>query len=232
MDRRHILLSIAAGLTALTAGCAGHSSPAATRPTTAPVLATDIPPETALPSYWFAQEGVVLVRSSSYSDLMQECDHVLRQRFFQIDRADYRAGILESKPLVSKQLWEFWRSDVGSTQQTVASSVGTYTRTVRWQITQDEGGGFVAVPHVVVERFTTKPRHISAVVDSHTMLARSEPQTTLPQSSDLDKVPADSWYAIGRDKDLEVALAGDLHDRMLQHTAGATLQRIQATNGK
>ena len=230
MNRQHILLSTLAGLAALTTGCAGHST-AATRPATAPALATDIPPETALPSYWFAQDGVVQIRSSSYSDLMQECDHVLRQRFFQIDRRDYRAGILASKPLVSKQIWEYWRNDVGSTQQTLASTVGTYTRTVRWQVTQDEAGGFVAVPRVVVERSATKPRHISTGVDYHTMLARSESQTTLPQS-DLDKIPADTWYAIGRDMDLEVALAQDLHDRMLTHSAGATLQRIQATDGK
>lgn len=230
MDRGHVLLTILAILTPLTAGCAGHSS--ATPPTTASArIATDIPAETALPSYWFAQDGVVLVRAASYSDLMQECDHVLRQRLFQIDRADYRTGILESKPLVSKQLWEFWRNDVGSTQQTLASSVGTYTRTVRWQVTQDEGGGFVAIPHVVVERFTTKPRHISAVVDYHTLLTRDEPQTVLPQS-DLDKVPADKWYAIGRDRDLEVALAEDLHKRMLQHTTGATLQRTHAMDSK
>lgn len=225
------MLSALAGLTVLAAGCAGHSSPAATQPTTAPALATDIPPETALASYWLEQPPVVSVRSPSYSDLMQECDHVLRQRFFQIDRLDYRIGLLESKPLVSKQLWEFWRSDVGSTQQALASSVDTYSRTVHWQVAADAGGGFAATPHVVVERFTTPPRHVTTLIGFRDSLTRPESQTGLSQSN-LDKVPANRWYAIGRDQALEVALAQDLLDRMLKHTPGATLQRIPATNSR
>jgi len=225
------MLSTLAGLMVLAAGCAGHNGSAATRPTTAPTLATDIPPETALTSYWFEQTPVVSVRSSSYSDLMQECDHVLRQRFYEIDRLDYRIGLLESKPLVSKQLWEYWRSDVGSTQQTLASSVGTYSRTVHWQVTADAGGGFAAIPHVVVERFTAPPRHVTTLIDFRDSLTRSESQTGLSQSN-LDKVPVNRWYAIGRDKDLEVELAQDLLDRMLKHTSSATLQRTPAANSR
>jgi hypothetical protein len=231
MDRPHILLSTLAGLMALTAGCAGHNSRATTQPATAPALATDIPPETALASYWLDEPPMVSVRSSSYSDLMQECDHVLRQRFFQIDRLDYRTGLLESKPLVSKQLWEFWRSDVGSTQQTLASSVGTYSRTVHWQVTPDAGGGFSAIPHVVVERFTAPPRHVTTLIDFRDVLTRSESQTGLSQSN-LDAIPVSRWYAIGRDKALEVELAQDLLDRMLTHTSSATLQRNPATNSR
>ncbi len=231
MDRRQIQLLTLTGLMGLAAGCIGHSHPATTQPTTAPALATDIPPETALPSYWFAQDPVASVRSPGYSDLMQECDHVLRQRFFQIDRVDYRSGLLVSKPLVSKQLWEFWRNDVGSTQQTLASSFGTYSRTVQWRVTRDDKGGFVAVPRVVVERFSTKSRRVTSLVDFRAAPGQSQSLGGLPQSN-LEEVPADSWYAIGRDKALELALAQDLQDRMLKHTPTATLQRTSATSSR
>lgn len=229
MNGRKILACALAGLLALT-GCAGGSHPAA-RPTTAPALATDIPPETASASYWLEQKPVVSVRSSSYADLMQECDHVLRQRYFLIDRLDYRSGLLVSKPLISKQFWEFWRSDVGSTQQTLASSVATYRRLVQWQVRQAEGGGFSAVPHVVVERISTPARRITTVVNYRSSVSATEAQTGLATSS-LERVPADSWYAIGRDKPLEIALAEDLRDRMQKHPSGATLQRVQAIGGK
>ena len=86
MHGRHTLAFALAGTLALTMGCAGRNRPA-TRPATAPTLATDIAPETATATYWLEQPPVVSVHSSNYADLMAECDHVLRQRFFLIDRS-------------------------------------------------------------------------------------------------------------------------------------------------
>lgn len=230
MNGRHILALGLLGSVVLTAGCAGRNRPATTQATTKPV-ATDIAPETASASYWFAQAPAVAVQSSSYAELMQECDHVLRQRYFLIDRSDYRSGLMVSKPLVSKQLWEVWRSDVGNTQQTLAASMDTYRRIVQWQVREAEGGGYTAVPHVVVERVSVPARRVPTIMSYRTSVNETQSQVGLT-SSNLERIPTDSWYAIGRDKPLEIALAEDLRDRMRKHPSGGTLQRLQAAGGK
>ena len=116
-------------------------------------------------------------------------------------------------------------------QQVMASSVGTHRRIVQWQVREAEGGGFSAVPRVVVERISTAPRRITSVLSGRASVSAVKAQTGLPTSG-LEQVPVDHWYAIGRDKALEISLAEDLRDRMQKHPSGATLQRTHATGGK
>lgn len=232
MKPRLVLASTLIGLIALAAGCAGRAKTApSTRPAAARAMATDIAPETATAAYWLEQDAVAWVGPAGFDALLREADHVLRQRRFEIDRLDYRGGRLVSKPLVSKQFWEVWRNDVVTSQQVLASSVGTYRRTVHWEILPSDGGKFAAAPRVVVERISGTPRRVTMVTNTRYSINTAEATTGLPTSR-LEDVPADQWYAIGRDNALEAALAKDLFERLRSDKNVAILQRTDSAGGK
>ena len=69
-----------------------------------------------------------------------------------LDRQDFRAGVITTKPLVSKQFWELWRNDVVTLSDMANSSLATHRRTLRFDIDRKDAGGYVATPRVVVER--------------------------------------------------------------------------------
>ena len=141
---------------ALAGGCRSSKAPA-TMPTTGPTTttrptATDIDPRTATSVYWLEREAVARVSSSNYDQLMEACEHVLRQRFFEPARIHHRAGLVESRPLVSQQAWEFWRSDVGDTTGLIRSTLASYRRTLYWKVSANTDGTFTAEPRVLIER--------------------------------------------------------------------------------
>ncbi len=185
----------------LSVGCAGQSDSPTPRP-----VATDVDPEQATADYWLNRPAVASVTSRHYEHLFNACDHVLRQRYFGINRSDFRNGVLISEPLISKQIWEFWRQDVGSFLQQLNSTLATYRRTVHWTITAEEDGEFVATPKVVVERYSATPRRITAVT-RYTSAASSADADAPIQSPSLQQVKRSPWYAVGRDEALERQLA-------------------------
>lgn len=207
---RQVALTLAIAACAFAAiGCGGHRRPPTTQP-----IATDIDPALATTDYWLAQPAAAKVTGATYDRLYSACDHVLRQRRFIVDRTDYRDGILTSKPLISQQIWEPWREDVGTVSGQMKSSLATYRRTVQWKILPADNGQYIAQPRVVVERFTTEPHRITAVTNYRSAASSGEAQTKL-ESPNLSAVTTSRWYAVGRDTALEKELADHAGDWLL-----------------
>lgn len=188
-------------------GCANDGAS-----TTRPSMATNIPAERAKPLYWLNQPASASATHHDYDTLYAACEHVTRQRRFEIDREDYRSGLLTTSPLISQQVWEVWRNDVGDAEQLTASSLATYRRTVRWIIDR-QGEAYVATPKVVVERFSGDRRRVTTAVHYTSVLNAAEAQTRLA-SSKLAQVPTTRWYATGRDEALEGELARDVQSQL------------------
>lgn len=190
----------------LAGGCVSRS--ATTRPAEETI---DTAPNR--PDWWFAKPPVASVASTHYDFLVGQCEETLRGRWFIVDRVDYRTGLVSSLPLVSKQVWEVWRSDVVDTKDVWTASVGTVRRTVHWDIADKGDGQYVASPKVVVERYTAPPRRVTSVTSYHTALSGAETQTMLT-GQNLRIIGEGNWYAIGRDEALEKVLAKDLRGQL------------------
>jgi len=206
---RQIALTLAITAAAVaTLGCGTHH-----RTTQPAAIATDIDPALATTDYWLAQPATAKATGATYDRLYSACDHVLRQRRFIVDRTDYRDGILTSKPLISQQIWEPWREDVGTLSAQMNSSLATYRRTVHWTILPADNQ-YIASPRVVVERFTAEPRRITAVTNYRSAASSDSAQTKL-ESPNLSAVTTSRWYAVGRDTALEKELADHASDWLL-----------------
>lgn len=173
------------------------------------------PKDQATAAYWYDQPAEARVESSGFDRLWDSCQRSARQRLFQIDRADYRNGILTTLPLVSQQIFEFWRSDTPLSEQG-QSSLGTLRRTIRFEFTHDQGAdgsdSYSVVPKVLVQRQSVQGQRITNSSQYRWAVAGAT-----GQYDDAGQPLVQSyWYAIGRDKQLEQMLADDIRQNLKQ----------------
>lgn len=211
MSRRAMLLRVLAlvGIAAGgTGGCITHATnPAATRPATA------LDARTAHADYWWAQPAVASVTSSDFQPLWDACRDAALGRQFTIDRMDYRDGLMTTQPLTSKQLFEFWRTDVPTFAEVARSSLLTERRTIQFQFFRRAGGAaYTAFPRVLIERHAVRARRITNPRQFQAMTSIAVPE--MPAAAGSEPVPTDYWYVTGRDHALEQALAQDVSRRI------------------
>ncbi len=160
--------------------------------------ATAIDPIEATPDYWLNQPAVARIPSADFYKLWDACRIEAHNRMFLIDRQDFRDGLLTTQPMISKQAGEFWRTDVVTVHGITASTLATTRRTVRFQVTKDQSGGYIAEPKVLVERFVSSERRLTAIDEYHTAFTGPRPTDDVV-NDESGKLPTDYWYAIGRD---------------------------------
>jgi hypothetical protein len=174
---------------------------------------TNIDPKLSTPNYWLDQPAVVHVDAPDFYTLWQICRSVAHDRFFMIDREEYREGLMTTRPLVSKMYWEIWRRDEVTVDDIEASTLATIRRTVYFRITQQPNGKFTVEPKVLVERFASSERRLTAINEYLTAFAGPRPYGTTEMDEGVT-LPTDYWYATGRDNALERDLAAAIRRRL------------------
>ena len=187
----------------LLAGCQVHQP--ANTPATQPSLAT------TQPSYWISQPGASSIDSADFDKLWSACEASAWHFGFQVDRRDYRAGVITTEPLISKQFFELWRNDVVTADDLERSSLATYRRTLRFQI-EKRDGHFRATPCVVIERYALAERPIAASVYLRRAFRSDKVRHPVgtPESDRGIYLPRQYWYATGRDAVLEKNAADEV----------------------
>lgn len=194
-------------------GCASRPmTPAATQ------TATDINLATTQPSYWLDQPANATARGDDFERLFAASEDTARDFLFRIDRVDYRAGLLTTWPLVSKQWFEFWRPDVQTWDDLEESSLATIRRTIRFQINCLDDGTFEVTPMVLVERQTLVGARITSAVQYRRVFAPEiDPRYRARGTREADvgvRLPNRYWTPIGRDPALEKALAKSIEKKV------------------
>ena len=180
------------------------------KPTTRPSIAT------TQPSYWLQQPASASVSAGDFDRLWNAAEDSARRYGFQIDRKDYRGGVLTTLPLTSKQWFEFWRNDVQTSEDLADSSLATYRRTLRFEFAKTPDGKFQASPAVLIERYAMAENPItSSVYLRNAFRGRrgKEPIGTAESDRGI-RLPRRYWYATGRDTVLERDIAKTLEKRV------------------
>jgi hypothetical protein len=195
------------------AGCANRRGSALTHaPATQPVTVKNL--ATTQPSYWLDQPPVTNVSNFQFQPLWDACEHTARSYLFQLDRQDYRLGVLTTKPMVSKQFWELWRGDTGTFHEEIENSLATIRRTVRFEIEHTDDGTYVMTPRVLVERQTIVERRVTSVTQTRLAFTGPGVPTREAITSDVIDLPTTYWTPIGRDTVLEKKLAEKVRERL------------------
>lgn len=203
----------AAMLIAALAGCSSfrHHSETEMEPATRP-SATDVDPIQATPDYWLAQPAVASATSNDFQRLFSSAEGVARRRYFLIDQADRRSGLIVTAPETSKQFFEFWRNDTGTIRETIDSSLATERRTLRYEFTRNPDGTYTVVPRVLIERYSTEGRRVT--VPAQAYIAFDPPPEENDPAYQQHPWDATYWYPVGRDTAMERQLVKSIKSRL------------------
>lgn len=192
LRRRRVALALAAAcvLAGALPGCINKPQNAAT---TRPV--TDADPRMAEAGYWLAQPATTEITHADFQALWDACERVARDHLFAISRRDFRAGLLSTEPMLSKQWFEVWRKDSVRVSDVEENSLGGVRRSIHFQFTPNPDGSYTVAPKVVVERHST--------VEAKYRTDEAE-----------EDYGSNYWYATRRDPAYEVRLADAIRDRL------------------
>lgn len=206
--------TFAATLPLLLAGCIGEPQhPATTQPVT--VLSNLA---TTQPSYWYDEPPTATITSADFQKLWNACEAVAKDRFFDIERTDYRSGILTTAPLVSAQWFEPWRRDTKGFYQTEESSIATIRRSIRFEFTRLPEGGWEVTPKVIVEREALAEQRITDLTRFRTIYTpQVQNRHTARGSAESDlgiTLPERYWFPLRRDPLYEQSIAQAVQKRL------------------
>jgi hypothetical protein len=176
-------------------------------------MATNVDADQALPDYWWNKPGVVTVPAADFQPLWTACKGELYVRLFTVDREQYREGLLTSEPMISKQIFEPWRSDALSLHDQLESTVATLRRTVHIEVSRLPDGTYTATPKVLIERFASAERRLTTITQYHQAFSGPRTFNDQPDQSG-EPAAADYWYPLRRDTDLEKAMAASIRNRL------------------
>jgi len=153
----------------------------------------------------------------NFDQLWDACERAARARLFPIERTDYRAGVLTTRPVISKQFFELWRTDAVTAGDVAESSLATIRRTVRFDIQLTPDGMYRATPSVLVERYSAAERRITSAYFYRSTFRRQATQAHGTRESDRGVyLPGRYWYELGHDAALERELAEDVAAKLKQ----------------
>jgi hypothetical protein len=183
-----------------------------TAPTTQPAI-TAMPAKEGTADYWLAQPAQYSVTSPDFFALWNACTQTLLFDQFDIDEQDQRLGVLTTFPMISKQFFEPWRSDAGTLDAILLDSLQTVRRTIRFDISRQPDGSYIASPKVLVEQSSHPERRITAQYQYTQAFVNlgEQPNRTTDQGV---VVPNRYWYALGRDTAMEEQLAHAVRNRV------------------
>ncbi len=194
----------------IAAGCIGKhpANPAATQPVTI------VDPATTQPSYWLNMPAVTSVDSLYFQPLWDACETVARDYGYQLDRTDFRLGLLTTKPMVSKQFLEPWRKDTGTSKGVLDNSMATVRRTIRFEVVND-GGTYRMTPKVLIERQSVVEHRTTSTAQYRQLFAGPDVNDTkLAVTSEDEFLPKIYWAPIGRDTAMERQVAAAIDKRL------------------
>lgn len=196
-----IVTALAAGMLV---GCSASNGPATTRPAVAPAVSPD-DARLADADFWWSQPPLASARGE-LEPLWSAAERSVKDLFFVIDRRDWRAGVLTTRPMISAQWFEPWRGDASTSAARTESTLASVRRTVRFEFATLDDGTTEVRPRVLVEREAVVERRVT----SSALVRGAFSRRTLRGSIESDRgveLPDRYWYAVGRDTAMERQLA-------------------------
>lgn len=140
--------------------------------------------------------------------LWQICQTQLKKRGFELDLVDYRHGVIETYPHLSRQWFEFWCQDVVTVSDLLESSLHTMRRTVRLEVNPVLAESHRILCEVSVERFSAENLVSTRAVRAREVFRGSGGR--MPTLDDAGETPMNEWVLIGEDNALADVILRDI----------------------
>ena len=157
------------------------------------------------------------VYDANYDNVWKQAQAILAQTGFAPDRADYRLGVLTTRPLPSSQIIEFWKPQQTGFTDAMENTVNNQRRWITLAISPVEGKpAFYEIGvQVIVERETNPSETLSngpifvegSGFGHNAITLRSDYAPPVQSEKSV-------WGTVGRDPDLEKKILDELFKRI------------------
>lgn len=188
-------------------------------PPDSPAASTEAPAETEAVAEAPASREII-IPAADYRRAFEAAIDSLKDHGFLIDRRDFRFGTITSKPRNSPKLFEIWKTDNTTAEQSIASSINSQQRIVIIQFTAGPEnattnnitlGQFALAVRVNIERTTDPNRRLTG---STTATDIVHPLDETPEQFKRQGVHGKSTHFIERDAHFEQRLLTDIAARL------------------
>jgi hypothetical protein len=139
---------------------------------------------------------------------------VLREYRFAIDRADRRAGVITTFPLLGRHWFEFWRADAAGPDDVLEGTLQTVYRRATVTIRRPASGGetapalgdYVAAVEVRVSRSNRPAAQVTSASEAFEMFLRPERMVRGVGGGESTEAATARTVDLGRDEKLEKIL--------------------------
>ena len=154
------------------------------------------------------------INADAYADVYRASQQVLKDFGFQLDRKDYRFGVISTKPLRSPSLIEPWKHANATFSHTEQSAWSELRRIVRVTIEpsdrNDELLEYDVDIRVDLERLSLPLRRLDGTARRRNIFTSL---SSIPEEWRQRGIIARYWESIGRDNKLEQKLLGQIMKR-------------------
>ena len=141
-------------------------------------------------------------------------EDVLADMHFTIEKADYKSGIIRTKPLSGAQFFEFWRSDNVGSFNTTEANLQSIRRTVELQINK-YGSGFSFECVVQVQRLELPATY---QVGYH------------QNPGQLTQTPGATWTDLGKDVRLATKILKRIISKLDARRSSIVIENRESSN--
>ncbi|MFQ5461285.1 MAG: hypothetical protein ACE5E5_01525 [Phycisphaerae bacterium] len=123
---------------------------------------------------------------------------VLRRNRLALDRVDRRAGKITTLPVISQNIFEFWRHDVDTREDLWEATINPIRRWAEVRIAQDADGNWQRLTMIVhKERLSSPDRQFNSTAAAYRLFS-----ATLPTTSGQTRTPSgdERWLDMGVDE--------------------------------
>lgn len=150
-----------------------------------------------------------------FNVLWQSALDVLTEYRFTVDRADKRAGVMVTQPLLGQQAFEFWRHDAATPFDMAESSLHNIYRQATVSIRHAELSGspmpqpkYVATVEVKTSRSNSPNPQVNSAADAHRMFL--DPSKVQP-ATDTTRTPPSPAVELGLDRNLAARIQAKIN---------------------
>lgn len=155
------------------------------------------------------QDRLIFTGVSDKTILLDTSKQVLQEMGFTIEKADYNANIIRTRPLAGAGLLEFWRKNNATTKDLMYSSIHSIQKIVQIELEQDKRLSCI----VQTQRLSLPPRTITGFDDL--------PATFSNSSSSRQRLSLDdkyqekmTWVYDGTDENLQHYILKKIQKRL------------------
>jgi hypothetical protein len=150
------------------------------------------------------------VADENFNAVWDATRQVLSQYRFGIDRADRRAGVIRTFPMIGRHWFEFWRKDAATRRDLAEGSLHTIYRQVTVHIRRKDkdatGSEYLATVMVQTGRSDLPSPQVTSTSEAYDLFLNP---LDMPRSASLTGLsgrPGGTYVKLGRDENLEQIL--------------------------